>query len=106
MALQPGVYDVRVTAVGSQPAVVQWTLKPLALDYEKIIENGVGQAPALSLSLVGSLSADPTATSGLGAADGVTNAVISGGSAASSRDRTSSRLPSPPACCWSRWTRA
>ncbi len=84
MALQPGVYDVRVTAVGSQPAVVQWTLKPLALDYEKIIENGVGQAPALSLSLVGSLSADPTATSGLGAADGVTNAVISGGSAASS----------------------
>jgi hypothetical protein len=46
-----GEYRLVLTSLGSQPASIQWTLKAAAVDWELIIYNGVGQAPALSLSL-------------------------------------------------------
>jgi hypothetical protein len=78
--LQPGVYSVRLIAAGAQPALVQWVLKPIALDYEKIIENGVGQTPVLTSSLVGSLPDDQAASASDGAANGVTSGGIGAGS--------------------------
>src|SRR5262249_29216716 len=56
MNLSPGVYWLRVTSLGSEPALVQWTLRPPAVDWEKLMDNGVGQAPALSWTLVESVS--------------------------------------------------
>ncbi len=53
MTLGTGVYSMTLTAEGSQPAIVQWTLKPIALDYEKILENGVGQTSVATLSPTG-----------------------------------------------------
>ncbi len=99
MNLGVGVYWMQMSSVGFQPAVVQWTLKPVAIDYEKIGENGVGQLPAVTLSLVGSPvdveqgasvsfgaanDGDTAPSLSFGAADGVTNAVISGGSSVGS----------------------
>jgi hypothetical protein len=48
-----GIYELRMTADGSEAASVAWLLRALALDYEKIATNGVGQAPALTLALAG-----------------------------------------------------
>jgi hypothetical protein len=52
MNLTPGVYSLHFNTFASQPAVLEWRLTPLALDYEKILDNGVGQAPAVGLALV------------------------------------------------------
>jgi hypothetical protein len=49
MTLSAGVYELRLTNVGSQPADVSWLLKIETLDWEKIINNGVSQSSALSL---------------------------------------------------------
>jgi hypothetical protein len=79
MQIGTGIYELRLTSVGSQPAAISWTLKPVSLDYEKIIENGVGQAPALTQSLIGTPSAAPDATPGPGASVTATTAAILGG---------------------------
>ena len=50
--LGAGVYDLQMTANGSEAAAVAWLLRPLSLRYDKITTNGVGQAPALTLALV------------------------------------------------------
>ena len=62
MNLTPGVYWLHIKSDGAQPARVQWTLKPVALDYEKIPGNGVGQTHALSLPLVAPVGSDGFAT--------------------------------------------
>jgi Bacterial pre-peptidase C-terminal domain len=49
MTLSAGVYELRLTNVGSQPADVRWLLKIETLDWEKIMNNGVSQSSALSL---------------------------------------------------------
>ena len=54
VALGVGVYELRMVADGTMPSSIAWLLKPISLDYEKISTNGVGQAPALTLALVGS----------------------------------------------------
>ena len=59
MNLNDGVYSLRFVNLGSQPVTINWQLRIAGLDWEKIIDNGVGQSPALSLSL---LSAAPTDT--------------------------------------------
>ena len=45
----PGEYRLVLTSLGSQPASIQWTLKPAAVDWELIVYNGAGQSAALSL---------------------------------------------------------
>jgi hypothetical protein len=61
MILTPGVYNLQINPAGSQPAAIAWTLRPVALDYEKLNENGVGQSPALSLPLDFAAAGDPAA---------------------------------------------
>ena len=51
MDLSDGVYGLRFINVGSQPVSVHWALKIAKLDWEKIVDNGVGQGSALSLML-------------------------------------------------------
>ena len=52
MNLNDGVYSIRFVNLGSQPVTINWQLRIAGLDWEKIIDNGVGQSPALSLSLL------------------------------------------------------
>ena len=49
MTLPSGVYELRLTNVGSQQAKIHWLMKIASLDWEKIVDNGVSQASALSL---------------------------------------------------------
>ncbi len=51
MSLSAGVYELKFTNVGSQPADVHWLLKIESLDWEKIFDNGVSQSSALSLMM-------------------------------------------------------
>jgi hypothetical protein len=50
VTLNPGEYRLHFQSLGAQPVQVQWTLEPIALDYEKILDNGVHQLAATSLS--------------------------------------------------------
>src|SRR5271157_4138742 len=52
MPLEAGVYLVSFRTVGAQPAVGQWTFKVASIDYESIVDNGVGQGAALSCSML------------------------------------------------------
>jgi hypothetical protein len=81
MNLSAGVYSMTVADDGSQSAGVQWTLKPIVLDYEKVIENGVGQSPVLTL-VVTAPGADSQsgATANPGAANAVPTAATYGSS--------------------------
>jgi len=63
MDLGDGVYGLRFINSGSQPAVVQWALKISSLDWEKIVDNGVGQTSALSLMLFSPTPSDPEGSS-------------------------------------------
>ena len=72
LSLAPGVYHMQITDAGSGAASVWWTLKPLSLDYEKILGNGVGQSPALGLSLVGPEPSSPEASANAAGPDGAT----------------------------------
>ena len=56
--LNAGVYSLRFQNVGSQPLQVNWLLKIASLDWEKILDNGVGQTSVLSLSLFSQAPAD------------------------------------------------
>ena len=58
------MYELRFTNLGSQTLSFSWVLKFGLLDWEKIVDNGVGQASALSL-----MAFTP------GPADSVTNSV-------------------------------
>jgi Bacterial pre-peptidase C-terminal domain len=49
MFLEDGVYELRFINLESRPVVVSWVLKIGLLDWEKIVDNGVGQGSALSL---------------------------------------------------------
>ena len=63
MNLNDGVYTIRFVNESSKPVTIDWMLKIARLDWEKILNNGVGQTSALSLSLFSSPSADSGNTS-------------------------------------------
>ena len=52
--LTPGTYELRFANTGSTPVTVDWLFKYVSIDWEKIIDNGVGQYYSLSLGLVSS----------------------------------------------------
>jgi hypothetical protein len=54
--LTPGIYGLRLINVGTQSAVIQWALEPAPVDWDKIMDNGIGQQSALSLMLITPLS--------------------------------------------------
>ena len=56
--LREGVYLFVMTAQGSEAAQVRWVLKVAAVDAESLINNGVGQTPALQLRMLGRSSSD------------------------------------------------
>ncbi len=60
--LAAGVYKFTFRAVGTQPVLATWQLKPGLIDYEWLIDNGVGQTPALSLRLLDFTSSNLTTT--------------------------------------------
>ena len=51
MNLSAGVYELKLTNVGSQQAEVRSLLKIQSLDWEKVFYNGVSQSSALSLMM-------------------------------------------------------
>ena len=65
MTLSAGVYELKLTNVGSQQAEVHWLLKIASQDWEKIIDNGVSQSGALSLMTFAPTVAGPNTGSGL-----------------------------------------
>ncbi len=81
--LQPGAYEIRFTNPGASPASIQWVLKYVTIDWEKIVDNGVGQNQALSLGLVSPEGAG--ASQGLSASFSLSSAsaAFAGGSFAS-----------------------
>ena len=60
MSLNDGVQTLRFVNEGSGPVTIDWLLTIAKLDWEKIIDNGVGQTFALTLGLTS------TAPSGAG----------------------------------------
>ncbi|HKM53823.1 MAG TPA: hypothetical protein VJY33_10465, partial [Isosphaeraceae bacterium] len=58
--LAAGVYEFTFGAGGTQPVHATWQLKPALIDYESLIDNGVGQTPALSLRLLDFTSSNLT----------------------------------------------
>jgi hypothetical protein len=91
MDLGVGVYTMRMTAGGAQPAMLQWTLSPVALDYEKIIENGVLQSAVLTIPTADSQSG----TTNFASLDGMPSAATYSGSGAGSSLTTLSASPIP-----------
>jgi methionine-rich copper-binding protein CopC len=65
MTLAAGVYELRLTNVGSQQAEVHWLMKIASLDWEKIVDNGVSQSSALSLMTFSGPAAGPDTGTGL-----------------------------------------
>jgi hypothetical protein len=84
MDLEPGVYRLQLTNEGSGPSTVEWSLRPIGLDYEKILENGVGQTAALGLSLIGPPPEASGSSSNSASSGGAANSVISAGGAPAS----------------------
>ncbi len=82
-SLTPGVYHMQITDAGADAASVRWTLKPLSLDYEKILDNGIGQSPALGLSLVGPEPSGPEASANAAGPDGATAIATAAGAISS-----------------------
>src|SRR5262249_27679450 len=75
----PGAYFLQVTATGNEPVIVHLTVALGETTYESLLQNGVGQGPALSLRLItptldltdtpfGAPSASPPPSAGPGAA--------------------------------------
>jgi hypothetical protein len=60
LGLLQGFYWLKLTAVGTQTVHVYWGLKPESLNPESLIDNGVGQSPALSLRLLSPSWTDST----------------------------------------------
>ncbi len=46
--LAPGTYRMVFDSTAG-PASIAWTLRPFAIDYEKLLENGVGQSATLAI---------------------------------------------------------
>ena len=63
MNLNDGVYTLRFVNESSKPVAIHWLLNIGRLDWEKIVNNGVSQTSALSLSLFSSPSADSGSSS-------------------------------------------
>ena len=51
MQLNDGVYTLRFINAGPQTATFDWLLKIAALDWEKVLNNGISQTSALSIGL-------------------------------------------------------
>jgi hypothetical protein len=73
MNLNDGVYTLRFENVGQQSVAINWLLKVQELDWEKIVNNGVGQNFALSLSLFSAVPADSAIGGDSSAAASVNN---------------------------------
>lgn len=52
MLLGAGVYRLQVMPAGNEPVTGGWTIKLPALSAESLLQNGVGQGPALNLALI------------------------------------------------------
>jgi hypothetical protein len=96
----PGVYYLKITSEGSEPASVTWHLKCEWVQPENLNINGVGQAPALNQTLFGPPVPGPAdASSNSGASGtpsagatvtGPASAVLTTSSGAASRDNGAS----------------
>jgi Bacterial pre-peptidase C-terminal domain len=76
--LDNGAYTLRFISVGSQTAAFDWLFKIEALDWEKILNNGVSQTSALSVSLFSTTLDDSGASGGSNSAQGAgTNTAFS-----------------------------
>ena len=58
MSLNDGVQTLRFVNESSQPVTIDWLIKIANLDWDKIIDNGVGQTFALTLGLTPSATGD------------------------------------------------
>ena len=52
ITLTPGVYELQLTANGSQPVLARLVLGTPAISVESILQSGIGQGPGLSLRLI------------------------------------------------------
>ena len=52
ITLTPGVYQLQLTANGSQPVLAHLVLGTPAISVESILQSGIGQGPGLSLRLI------------------------------------------------------
>ncbi len=52
MGLTPGVYNLQLTATGSQPVRVDWVLSMKTDGWESVLSTGLSQGPALNLMLI------------------------------------------------------
>ncbi len=78
LRLDDGTYSLRFINAGSQTATFDWLLTIEALDWEKILNNGVSQTSALSLSLFSTAVLDTGPSGGSNSASGAgTNAAFS-----------------------------
>ncbi|QEH32979.1 hypothetical protein OJF2_14710 [Aquisphaera giovannonii] len=51
--LEPGVYLLTFRATGDQAATISWSIRGEPLDPDSLVNNGVGQSPALTLRIAG-----------------------------------------------------
>ena len=83
LRLDDGTYSLRFINAGSQTATFNWLLTIEALDWEKILNNGVSQTSALSLSLFSTAVDDTGASGSSNSASGAgTNAAFSNSASA------------------------
>ena len=52
ITLTPGVYELHLTANGSQPVLAHLVLGTPSISVESILQSGIGQGPGLSLRLI------------------------------------------------------
>lgn len=86
LRLDDGTYSLRFINAGSQTALFNWLFTIEALDWEKVLNNGVSQTSALSLSLFS------TALDGAGASGGSNSANSAGTNAAFSTSVSASNF--------------
>ena len=84
LRLDDGTYSLRFIDAGSQTATFDWLFTIEALDWEKVLNNGVSQTSALSLSLFSTALDGAGASGGSNSASGAsTNAAFSTSGSAS-----------------------
>ena len=81
MQLNDGVYTFRFVNVGPQSAALHWQFKIEILDWEKVLNNGVSQTSALSVSLFAAPTDDSGGGSGSNSAGSSVSIVSFSGSA-------------------------
>ena len=96
MNLTTGTYTLNLTDKGSQPALVLWTLNPISLDYEKILQNGVSQLVTISVPISNPTTANlEGTTTNSGSLSATTTTATYSSSAAGSAQSAFSASPIP-----------